>query len=141
MFVTAFDQYALDAFSMHALDYLLKPVDPPRLAHTLERVRTHRAGLATPGGSLVPPAALVEVLAALTLRKSPPAQVALRVGERYVLVPADDIVHASLVDEVLRIVTHSVSGTSIGRLMSCRRDWTPRCSGGSTGRIWSTSRK
>lgn len=39
VFVTAFDQYALDAFKAHALDYLLKPVDEDRLAKSIERVR------------------------------------------------------------------------------------------------------
>ena len=43
IFVTAFDQYALDAFEAHALDYLLKPVDEQRLAEAMKRVRDHMA--------------------------------------------------------------------------------------------------
>jgi two-component system LytT family response regulator len=39
IFVTAFDTYAVRAFEVHALDYLLKPVDPARLAEALERAR------------------------------------------------------------------------------------------------------
>jgi len=39
IFVTAFDAYALRAFQVHALDYLLKPVDPERLQFALERAR------------------------------------------------------------------------------------------------------
>ncbi len=39
VFVTAFDQYALRAFDVHALDYLLKPVDDERFSETLQRVR------------------------------------------------------------------------------------------------------
>jgi two-component system LytT family response regulator len=39
VFVTAFDQYALQAFDTAAVDYLLKPVEPPRLARALERLR------------------------------------------------------------------------------------------------------
>jgi two-component system LytT family response regulator len=38
IFVTAFDQYAVEAFESHAVDYLLKPVDPKRLATAIERV-------------------------------------------------------------------------------------------------------
>ena len=39
IFVTAFDEYALRAFEIHALDYLLKPFDTERFAGTLERAR------------------------------------------------------------------------------------------------------
>jgi two-component system LytT family response regulator len=45
IFVTAFDEFALRAFEVHAVDYLLKPVEPPRLVAALERaaerVRSH----------------------------------------------------------------------------------------------------
>lgn len=38
IFVTAFDRFAMRAFEVNAIDYLLKPVDPYRLAHTLQRI-------------------------------------------------------------------------------------------------------
>lgn len=45
IFLTAYDRYALDAFSVHALDYLLKPIDDVRfesaLTHASERIRNH----------------------------------------------------------------------------------------------------
>ncbi len=41
IFVTAYDQYALRAFEVHALDYLLKPFDRERFQATLRRARTH----------------------------------------------------------------------------------------------------
>src|SRR5688500_1326301 len=37
IFVTAYDEFALRAFEVHAVDYLLKPVEPPRLAAAVER--------------------------------------------------------------------------------------------------------
>jgi two-component system LytT family response regulator len=40
VFVTAYDEYAIRAFEVNALDYLLKPVDPDRLAEALQRART-----------------------------------------------------------------------------------------------------
>lgn len=43
VFVTAFDQYALNAFEAHALDYLLKPVDGARLAEAVARARAEIA--------------------------------------------------------------------------------------------------
>ena len=42
VFVTAHDEYAVRAFELNALDYLLKPVTPERLAEALHRVRTRR---------------------------------------------------------------------------------------------------
>jgi two-component system LytT family response regulator len=51
VFVTAFDQYALKAFDVHALDYLLKPFDRERLERALERLR---AALASAGRSAAP---------------------------------------------------------------------------------------
>src|SRR5690554_6646701 len=39
IFISAYDDYALDAFKVNALDYLLKPVDPARLADTLEKIK------------------------------------------------------------------------------------------------------
>lgn len=41
VFVTAFDQYAVDAFEIHAVDYVLKPVEDERLSIAIERVRHH----------------------------------------------------------------------------------------------------
>jgi two-component system LytT family response regulator len=44
IFVTAYDHYAIRAFEVHALDYLLKPVDPDRLTTALDRARArHRS--------------------------------------------------------------------------------------------------
>ncbi len=44
VFVTAFDEHAIKAFELNAVDYLLKPYDKDRLRKTLERVRGRRAG-------------------------------------------------------------------------------------------------
>ena len=49
VFVTAFDQYALRAFDAQAADYLLKPVEPERLARTVQRLRERVRGAARPG--------------------------------------------------------------------------------------------
>lgn len=43
IFVTAFDQFAVSAFEVEAVDYLVKPVDPQRLERALERARDHLA--------------------------------------------------------------------------------------------------
>lgn len=43
IFVTAFDRYAIEAFDLHAVDYLLKPIDDDRLAASVDRARQHLA--------------------------------------------------------------------------------------------------
>ncbi len=111
VFVTAFDQYAVEAFSVNAVDYLLKPVDADRLEQTLERARRRLASEETAKLPLTP-ADLEKVIEAVQARQGRRDQLAIRVAERFVLVQADEVVHASLVDEGIVVVTNAVSGTS-----------------------------
>jgi DNA-binding LytR/AlgR family response regulator len=85
VFVTAYDEYALQAFENAAVDYLLKPVDDERLARTVARLR--------PRVTTAPPdvAALLDALAE---RLQPPAHLEwLRVEERkdVLLVPVEAV--------------------------------------------------
>jgi two-component system, LytTR family, response regulator len=48
IFVTAFDAYAIRAFEVNALDYLLKPINPARLAHAIERLMIHDSASVAP---------------------------------------------------------------------------------------------
>ena len=50
VFVTAYDEYAVRAFDLHAVDYLLKPVQNTRLRETLHRVRERRGSAERVGG-------------------------------------------------------------------------------------------
>jgi two-component system response regulator LytT len=111
VFVTAFDQYAIEAFSVNAVDYILKPVDPDRLEQALDRTRRR---VASEQAAKLPlsPADLERVIDAVQARQGRRDQIAIRVGERFVLVRAEEIVHASLLDEAIVVVTNAVSGTS-----------------------------
>ncbi len=111
VFVTAFDQYAIDAFSVNAVDYLLKPVDAERLEQTLDRVRRRLASEQAARLQLAPED-LERVIDAVQARRGRREQLAIRVNERFVLVQADEVIHASVVDEAIVVVTNLVSGTS-----------------------------
>jgi DNA-binding LytR/AlgR family response regulator len=118
VFVTAFDQRAIEAFEVNAVDYLLKPVESRRLEQAIQRVRLRRGEGATgqPRPGAGPDAALADQLDRLMRfmagQKERRSQVALKVGERLVLVQADEIIYASLVEDSINIVTGQVSGTS-----------------------------
>ncbi len=114
VFVTAFDQYALDAFSVNAVDYVLKPVDAERLDQTIERVRQRLSPPAASAAAPMPlsPADLEKVVEAVQARQGRRDQLAIRVGERFILVQAEEVVHASLVDESIVVATQTISGTS-----------------------------
>jgi DNA-binding LytR/AlgR family response regulator len=91
VFVTAFDQYALQAFEQGALDYLVKPVEPARLADTVQRLKQRLAG---------PPVADAEALIAqLAARLGAPAAAAplkwirASVGQTLRLIPVEEIAY------------------------------------------------
>jgi len=112
VFVTAFDQYALDAFSVNAVDYVLKPVDADRLEQTLERVRQRLAPQPSTAQMPLSPADLEKVIEAVHARQGRRDQLAIRVGERFILVQAEEVIHASLIDESIIVATTTMSGTS-----------------------------
>jgi DNA-binding LytR/AlgR family response regulator len=105
VFVTAFDRHAIEAFEVNAVDYLLKPVEAGRLETALERVRRRRVRAEPLNDQLQRIVQLVEH------RQDRPAQVAVRVGERFLLVQAEDVIFASMADESINIVTSQLQGT------------------------------
>ena len=110
VFVTAYDHRAVEAFEVNAVDYLLKPVEAQRLAQAVNRARSRR----TDGPPL---ADQLDRLVRLMATANRPAQVAVKVQERYILVQADEILYASVVDDSISIVTGQVSGTSNDRTL------------------------
>ena len=114
VFVTAFDQYAVEAFSVNAVDYLLKPVDAGRLEQALDRARRRLASAQTAQTTRLPlaPEDLEKVIEAVQARQGRRDQLAVRAGDKFVLVQADEVIHASLVNDAIVVVTNMVSGTS-----------------------------
>ena len=106
VFVTAYDEYAVQAFESEALDYVLKPVSAERLGRTIERMRR---GLATPTADTAEAAAADEsqrLLAALQrlLPGTAPAGTAPNDPAprlRWVRASAGELTHQVAVEEVL----------------------------------------
>src|SRR5918996_1363592 len=83
VFVTAFDQHAIEAFEVNAVDYLLKPVDTARLEQAVQRARK-RLTSDRPDAPLNDQ--LERFVKMMAGRQSRRDQVAVKVGERFMLV-------------------------------------------------------
>jgi len=95
---TAYDQYALEAFRLEALDYLLKPVEKERLALTVERVRR----------TMLEPEAVVAAVAS-----EAPAQrskLLVKSGGRNLIVDASEVIYATIQDGLITVVTTTIEG-------------------------------
>jgi two-component system LytT family response regulator/two-component system response regulator LytT len=116
IFVTAYDQHAIEAFEVNAVDYILKPVDPVRLEVAVQRARRliafERAPDIAAGAAGVTTAQLEKIVELVAERKSHRERLALKVGERFLLVQAEDIVYASLADDVITVVAGRHIGAS-----------------------------
>jgi two-component system response regulator LytT len=122
IFVTAYDQHAIEAFEVNAVDYLLKPVDPIRLEVAVKRARhriaserpfdANRTGPVAAGAAISIDAQLERIVQFVAERQSRRERLAIRVGERFLLVHADEVIYASLVDEGITVVTNQHAGTS-----------------------------
>jgi len=113
VFATAFDQYAVKAFEVNALDYILKPFDKKRIAQTVQKaiknIKEQEEEEAAPDT-----ASRLESLVKLLESKQPQprAKVLIRSAGRMILVDQRDICYASIEDGVITVYTSSVEGES-----------------------------
>jgi two-component system LytT family response regulator/two-component system response regulator LytT len=101
---TAYDQYAVEAFRLEALDYVLKPVEKDRLAETIDRARRaiQEQGKATSQ-------------AADTSARPPAPQrtkLLIRSNNRNLIVDAQDVIYATIDDGLITVVATQVEGQS-----------------------------
>jgi two-component system LytT family response regulator len=110
VFVTAFDQYAIRAFDAHAVDYLLKPFDPSRLAIAVDRVRVRLAGSRAE--------ALARTRSALAASRGgasdvPLERIAARGVGRTMLIDVSQITWIEAADNYVRL--HTTEGVHLSR--------------------------
>ena len=108
VFVTAHDQYAVDAFERAAVDYLLKPVSDERLVRTIERLRERLAGA---GNSAPDLRAALETLSRLAPTLAPGgaserlAWIRASVGTQVRLIPVEDVCYFQANDKYTSVFT------------------------------------
>ncbi len=99
---TAFDNYAVEAFQLEAMDYLLKPIEKDRLANAIERARRNIAERQKP---------LAE---APTIVRAGPvrAKILVRRDNRNFIVDSQDIIYATIDDGLITVVCQGIEGES-----------------------------
>jgi len=103
VFATAFDQYAVKAFEVNAVDYLLKPFDKKRVAQAIQKARVQQ-------DSNAPGEKFETLVRMLESQKQPASKVLLKAVGRMFLVDQKDICYAWIEDGVITVVTAGAAG-------------------------------
>jgi two-component system LytT family response regulator/two-component system response regulator LytT len=109
VFATAFDHYAVQAFDVNAVDYVLKPFDKARIAKAIQRARKEMDTQTTTTTDRLEQ--LVNQLGA-TKQAGQPVKILVRSQQRLLLVDAEDLVFASIEDGLITVVARDAEGTS-----------------------------
>ena len=107
MFATAFDQYAVKAFEVNAIDYLLKPFDSKRVVQAVDKVAASWKSAASPSDQI---GTIVKMLE--QQQRPPAAKVLLKAAGRLFLVDQKDICYASIEDGIITVVATNMEGQS-----------------------------
>ena len=109
VFATAFDQYAVQAFDVNAVDYILKPFDKARIAKAIARARKM---LETQTSATERLEQLVSQLGAAKQSSSPPVRLLVKSQQRLLLVDGEDLVFAAIQDGIISVMARDAEGTS-----------------------------
>src|SRR3984893_7025804 len=104
VFATVFNQYAVKAFEVNAVDYLLKPFDKKRVVQSVQKALSQQGAEALPGEKID---ALVRML---QTPKQQTSKILLKTVGRMFLVDQKEICYASIEDGVITVVTAGPSG-------------------------------
>jgi two-component system response regulator LytT len=112
VFATAFDQYAVKAFEVNAVDYLLKPFDKKRVGEAVQRARKKMGATAAPGSNDKLDA-LVKMLEEKEQQsKAHPQKILIKSAGRMFLVDQKEICYSSIEDGIISVVTATLEGQS-----------------------------
>ena len=108
VFITAYDQYAVQAFETKAVDYVLKPVQPARLAKTVAKVKealAHRNGASGIESTLEQLRSLIGKVPQPAARPPPLTVLQVSVGSNIRMVPIDEVLYFEAADKYVRVLT------------------------------------
>ena len=108
VFVTAYDQYALQAFEAHAVDYVIKPVERERLSACVARLQARLAERTPEGAALQRSVEQLRALLGATAPAAPMPRlevVQAQVGAVVHLVPIGEVLYFEAADKYVRVVT------------------------------------
>jgi len=109
VFATAFDQYAVQAFDVNAVDYVLKPFDKARISKAIQRARKMMETQTTATERLEQ---LVSQLGVPRQAPAPPVKVLVNWQQRLLLIDAEDMLFAERDGGAVSIVTREMEGSS-----------------------------
>src|SRR5580698_1387397 len=115
IFATAFDQYAVRAFDVNAIDYLLKPFDKARVLQAVDRARLRlqeQSTEARPATGDLRVDALLKLIEQQQTPRAHSGKIVLQSGSRLLLIDQKDICFASIDDGVISVVTPTIEGQS-----------------------------
>ena len=107
VFATAFDNYAVQAFEVNALDYLMKPIAKPRLVKAIKRVRRFLEGNESTREKLDRLVRMVQ-----EAPSSPRPKLMVKSAGRMFLIKSDDLIFATIQDGLISIHTRDIEGQS-----------------------------
>jgi two-component system response regulator LytT len=110
VFATAFDHYAVQAFDVNAVDYVLKPFDKARIAKAIQRARKVMETQSSTADRLEQLVSQLNGNAAK--QNAQPAKILVKSGQRLLLVAAEDLIFATIDDGLITVVGRDVEGTS-----------------------------
>jgi two-component system response regulator LytT len=110
VFATAFDHYAVQAFDVNAVDYVLKPFDKARIAKAIQRARKVVETQTSTADRLEQLVSQLNGNAAK--QNAQPAKILVKSGQRLLLVAAEDLIFATIDDGLITVVGREVEGTS-----------------------------
>jgi two-component system, LytTR family, response regulator LytT len=109
VFATAFDQYAVQAFDVNAVDYILKPFDKSRIAKAVQKAKKEIEAHTSTTERLEQ---LVAQLANPKPANKPPSKILIKSQQRMLLVDSSDLIFASIEGGLISVVAREVEGTS-----------------------------